>query len=65
MRNGKVITKAEREQNLFTFDLVSSRKAKAVISPPNNIKYCAMAMTKLERPIHLVSQSKYIRFWHR
>lgn len=60
MKKRKVIAKAKREQNLFTFDLANLEKDIAVISPPNNIKYHTMAMTGLEHPTHLVSQSKRV-----
>lgn len=63
MRNGKVIAKVKREQNLFILDLTNPKKAIAVISPPN--KYHTIAMTGQECPTHLVSQNKCIWLWHR
>ena len=65
MRNGKVIAEAKREQNLFTLNLADPGKAMAVISPSDNIKHRAMAMTGRGHPTHLVSQSKRVQLWHR
>lgn len=63
IRNGKIIVKAKREQNLFTFNLADSKKAIVVINPPNNIKHRAMVMIRQGRLIYLVSQSKHLQLW--
>ena len=60
MKNKKVIAEAKKKRNLFTLNLADLKKAMAVISPPNNIKHHAIAMTRQGRPIHLVNQSKRI-----
>lgn len=60
MRNGKVIARAKRDQNLFTLNLAQPGKAMTVI----NKKSKAMAITRWRQPTHLVSQNKCIRLWH-
>lgn len=46
MKNKKVIAEMKREQNLFTLNLATLEKTMAVISPPNNTRHYAMAMTR-------------------
>lgn len=61
MKNREVITRAKRDWNLFTFNLVQPGKAMTVV----NKRRKAIAIIGRGRPTHLVSQNKYIRLWHR
>lgn len=61
MKNGEVIARAKRDQNLFIFDLAQPRRAMTIVK--NRPK--AMAITGKGRTTYLVSQNKRIQLWHR
>lgn len=67
----KVIAHIKRTQNLFIFDLKQLKKAMATMMMTIQSKAMAtirqdwaIAITGQDQPIYLVSQNKYIQFWH-
>lgn len=64
MRNSKVITFANRNQNLFILELAQPGKAMMATIKTISIRPNAMAMTRQGRPTHLVSQNNHICISH-
>lgn len=60
IKNGKVIAWAKKNQNLFTLNLAQPKKAMIII----NKKPKTIAIISWGQQTYLVSQNKYIYFWH-
>lgn len=59
IKNGEVIARANKNRNLFTFDLAQPEKAMAII----NKRPKTMAIIEQDQLTHLVSQNKRIQLW--